>query len=380
MVIGGMLSVLGASIAHQIYLGANTRRRSFLRRPGAEIPVFDARQIGLIGYAEARRAEMLELRDACIGPITPLARPLVSAADKLARRWLANAAHSRIGELDTIARIAESAGVYLLNASYDFGCTTLASPDADDGVPRLLRTLDWPYDGLGALLDIVQQRGEAGEFLNLTWPGAVGVLTAMAPGRFAATINQAPLRRFTRADWSISLDFARTLWNTWNNVRDEPAMHLLRRVFETAPDYQTALTLLAEGRIARPAIFTLVGVKPGESCVIERTEEQAHVRNGIASAANAWRYGNFDGNWEGRGGEDGDLRGDSARRSADIEAFAGRATGHFDWVKPPILNSLTRLAVEMSPATGRLRAQTYESPDGDEAEPYSRLHDQAWPA
>ena len=42
-------------------------------------------------------------------------------------------------------------------------------------------------------------QGPAGEFFNITWPGFVGALTAMAPWRFAAAINQAPLWRRTRA-------------------------------------------------------------------------------------------------------------------------------------------------------------------------------------
>ena len=84
------------------------------------------------------------------------------------------------------------------------GCCTAPMPSAArrwpmkaaDG-PVLRRTLDWPFPGLGRLVEVTRQRGAAGDFLNVTWPGFAGVLTAVAPGRFAASINQAPMRRRT---------------------------------------------------------------------------------------------------------------------------------------------------------------------------------------
>ena len=51
-------------------------------------------------------------------------------------------------------------------------------------------------------------RGAAGEFINVSWPGYAGTLTASAPGRFAAAINQAPLRRRTRKPWLRPYDLA----------------------------------------------------------------------------------------------------------------------------------------------------------------------------
>ena len=85
------------------------------------------------------------------------------------------------------------------------GCCTAPMPSAarpwrmkaDEG-PVLRRTLDWPFPGLGRLVEVARQRGAAGDFLSVTWPGFAGLLTAVAPGRFAASINQAPMRRRTR--------------------------------------------------------------------------------------------------------------------------------------------------------------------------------------
>jgi hypothetical protein len=55
----------------------------------------------------------------------------------------------------------------------------------EDGVPWLARTLDWPFPG-SAPYRVARMRGAAGDFINVTWPGYAGTLTASAPGRFAA--------------------------------------------------------------------------------------------------------------------------------------------------------------------------------------------------
>ncbi|SFK36175.1 hypothetical protein [Methylorubrum salsuginis] len=49
-----------------------------------------------------------------------------------------------------------------------------------------------------------------------------------------------------------------------------------------------------------------------------------------------------------------------------IESWAGRAGAPFEWVKPPILNAMTRLAVEADPARGTFRAVGYEAAPGEE--------------
>ena len=44
----------------------------------------------------------------------------------------------------------------------------------------LVRTLDWPFTGLGRYVAVARMQGECGDFLSVTWPGYVGALTAMA--------------------------------------------------------------------------------------------------------------------------------------------------------------------------------------------------------
>jgi hypothetical protein len=57
----------------------------------------------------------------------------------------------------------------------------------------------------------------------------------------------------------------------------------------------------------------------------------------------------------------------SRTRRAQIAAWNGQfADGAFGWVTPPILNSQTRLAVELCPARGILRVIGYERVEGQE--------------
>ena len=64
----------------------------------------------------------------------------------------------------------------------------------------------------------------------------------------------------------------------------------------------------------------------------------------------------------------------SSKRRLALAAWTGRfESGGFDWVVPPVLNPFTRIAVEMCPAKGVLRALGYESsPDADFPEPVTQ--------
>ena len=154
--------------------------------------------------------------------------PLLMLGDRLSRRWLERNRNPYLYEIESFAEILETRGVVALNLSYEYGCTSGAWK-TDDSV-SLLRVLDWPVSHLGKQVMLVLQSGKAGEFYNLTWPGISGVFTAMAPGRFCAALNQAPMRRHLRGfvgDWITNL----------MQMRKEtglPPAHLLRQVFEQA--------------------------------------------------------------------------------------------------------------------------------------------------
>jgi hypothetical protein len=76
---------------------------------------------------------------------------------------------------------------------------------------------------------------------------------------------------------------------TWQ-IRFCPPDHLLREVFEICRDFGEARHRLETVPIARPVIFTLIGCKRGERCVIERTEEGFATRDEDTSAANDWMH------------------------------------------------------------------------------------------
>ena len=217
-----------------------------------------------------RRRSGAALRDECVAWLPRAGRTMLPAIDAITRRWLQRSASPYVGEIATIATTLGYSGIWFLNGCYEWGCTALACEQ--DGAPWLARTLDWPFPGLGRYLEVARMQGPAGDFDNVGWPGYVGALTASAPGRFAAAINQAPLRRRTRHPWLRPYDMALNAARTWR-IRFIPPDHLLRNVFETCASYGEARHRLETTPIARPVIYSLVGCEAGERCVIERTEE-----------------------------------------------------------------------------------------------------------
>lgn len=277
-------------------------------------------------------------------------RVALRTGDAISRRWLGLRDRTHREEIDRIAGLIGRPGAYYFNVSYEWGCTTGVATCSRSGTPRLVRVLDWPTGGLGRHVVAAQVQGSAGPWVTLTWPGYTGVLQAMAPGRFAAAINQAPMESPLGL---LPLDWAVNRVRVWRTDAPPPA-RLLRRVFETARNYAEALEQIRDAPIAAPAIFSLVGMAPDETCVIERRVGTAHVIPGPASAANDWQ----------RSGWRGHSRGEnSPARREDMAGHAEGAHDTFDWLEPPIRNDFTRLALIAEPATGRLAAQGYE-PEG----------------
>ena len=328
------------------------------------IRMVDARRDPL---AVADPAAVRALRDTVFGRFTPVLKTVLPAADRIARRWLARSASPYLAELDAMAARTGVAGIYAINISYEYGCTTLARADAPERPPTLRRTLDWPFLGLGRAAIVARRAGAAGEFLDVTWPGAVGTLTALAPGRFAASINQAPLLRRTRAEPFRAVDYVRNLVQTLSRERGMPPLHLLRQVCETAAGFAEALDMLVRVELARPVLFTLVGCGPDEIAVIERCEREATVHLGAGSVANDWREARS--GWEPRPCALADRRLDSVTRCATIEAAATGSTEPFGWVVPPVRNWNTRLAVEANAGEGWMRVLGFEPCNAVDAAP-----------
>ena len=330
----------------------------------SEIPIIDLRDGGPPRHCAQRAPQARALRDACLGFLPRAVAPLIPALDLAARRWLHRARSPYLHEIGRIAATLDFSGVWLLNASYQWACTALAVEQ--DGVPWLVRTLDWPFHGLGRYAEVAHMRGSCGDFFSVTWPGYVGALTAMAPARFAACINQAPMRRRTAHRWLRPFDFAVNTRAVWRSVDLMPPDQLLRLAFECCEDFAAARHMLETTPVARPVIYLLVGCAANQRCVIERTETAFTTREDDTSAANDWvpcRPG-----WEGRIGTRrfltssfADAAGYSRARRESLKGWDGAvASPSFDWVREPVLNPYTRLAVAMCPATGILRALGYD--------------------
>jgi len=275
-------------------------------------------------------------------------------SDKRSHKWLSRNANPYLYEIESFAEILRTSGVYGLNLSYEWGCTS--GVFRNSGSVSMLRVLDWPFPQLGRHVMVVLQSGKAGEFFNLTWPGVSGVYNAMAPGRFSATINLAPMRVHNlgfAGDW-----FKNRLIADKQNAL--PPAHLLRQVMEQAENYETAKKMLSETRIAVPAIFILAGTNEGEGCVIERLENTAeilelsasqqlttsnHFRSSLSMVGLGWRPREPDS--EGR-----------YKQSCAIHAHD--LVDHFDWLRSPVINQFTRLCVVMDASQRRLAVQGFE--------------------
>jgi hypothetical protein len=312
--------------------------------PLPTIPLIDLGRGGPVALIDRAPAQLKGLLNDCE---RHYGRPLLRLGDAVTRRWLAGRELPYAAELATIVARVGRPGTTMLNFSYEWSCTCGVGPDPGQQGSRLLRTLDWPTRGLGRNVVVARQEGATGVYYNATWPGFVGVLTAMAPGRFSAAINQPPMARRTPLmplDWLIGRS---SIWN----AEGLPPAHLLRQVFEECATYAEAMAMLRDAPLCAPVFFTLSGAAADEGCVIERLPAEARVHAAPTSIANHWR--GFD--------RPGHARGDqSEERVAAMDRLRRVAPNDLSWLAPPILNPTTRIAAVMNAAGATLVLQGWE--------------------
>ncbi len=324
-----------------------------------DIPLLELGDAGPVELARREKPRALALiRETrrSYGIASDLPSPLLlRLGDRLAKRWLLKNNDPYFHEIEAMAQILGVPGIFALNLSYEWGCTSgvYATPHG----PTLLRILDFVYDGLGRHVLVVRQQAPAGDYLNLTWPGTSGIIQASAPGRFAAALNLAPMRKhglLLAGDWAQN----RRLMLRSGGM---PPAHLLRKVFEEAPDYATAKTWLSETPVCVPCIFILAGVREGEGVIIERLEHEAHLRE-LGSHDRVTIANHFMGTFaeQDKGWRPREI--DSAGRQAQSEALdnAGLSRSDFDWIAYPMRNAMTRLMLKANAHTGEILAQGYE--------------------
>ncbi len=181
-----------------------------------------------------------------------------------ATRRIARLIHMRTGNRfrDEVRSAADKAGldwrdVTLANVSYDLalaylGCSTIALPTRFG--PVLARNMDWwPEDLLARATYKINYCDQNGPRLTVAgWPGAVGLVTGMSRNGFAIALNAV-----MSAEGLDKLGY--------------PVLLHLRRVLEDASDFEAALDMLSEPRLAMSGLITLVGTENDQRVVVERT-------------------------------------------------------------------------------------------------------------
>jgi hypothetical protein len=152
-----------------------------------------------------------------------------------------------------------------------------------------------------------------------------------------------------------------------------PGTHLLRQVFERAPDYDSAVEMLADERVrlAMPTLFTLAGTEPDEGCVIEgfgrarRLHRSADTQNGALGVANQWLSTDLRGNARnhavGTGSGTTAEENNRIRRKAITRLQSGDFRGAAD-LDEPVLNSHTVMVVTASARHGEMTVEGLEAP------------------
>ena len=306
------------------------------------IPLETGSPLDLVRRHPARARAMAQAAAETFGTASRLAVAAVGpAADRASRAWLQRQNNPYLPEIDAMAAILGIRGVHALNVCFEWGCTGGIWPSPDG--PVLRRVLDWPFPRLGESTVVAWQAEE--RFFNIGWPGLAGLFQGLAPGRFAAAINQAPMRRHRRGfvgDWLTNRVAVK-------NNKALPPAHLLRSIFETSPDYASAKKQLCQTPLAVPAIFLLAGIHHGEGCVIERTETAYAIREmgaGHVSAANHFEA--LTGLWRPRPI-------DSAGRAACARGLKAHAGAHdFSWFTAPVANINSRLIFNAAAGSGAL--------------------------
>jgi hypothetical protein len=306
------------------------------------IPLETGNPLDLVQRHPARARAMARAAVETFGAASQLAASALGpTADRLSRQWLARQDNPYLAEIDQMAALLGIRGVHALNVCFEWGCTGGVWPSPQG--PLLRRVLDWPFPRLGESLMVAHQPQE--QFFNIGWPGLAGLFQGLAPGRFAAAINQAPMRRHGRGfvgDWFTNRVAVKT-------NRGLPPAHLLRSIFEHAADYAAAKKQLCETPVAVPAIFLLAGTRDGEGCVIERIENQYAVRemgDGAVCAANHFEA--LTGLWRPRPI-------DSAGRAVCARGLAtAPGLDDFSWFGAPIANINSRLVFNASARQGGL--------------------------
>lgn len=339
-----------------------------------EIPVLDVAAHASVDLCRYDLDRVYALMRSALGRRSHFILPyVVELVDRISHGWLARQADSYLDEIRHVARLLGRPGAFFLNAVYEWSCSTSVGPEPSGEGARMIRVLDWGLAGLGRHVVIACHPSEHGPFYNATWPGYAGVVNAMAPGRFCAAINQAPRMPVLGIPGLDAMIMRSRIFVARDTIL---ASHLLRRVFESAPDYAAAVDMLTSSSIAlaAPALFTLSGIAPEEGCVIEafgrerRIHRSVDAPRAILGVANQWLSPDLKGRARNESVTVAPAltpeANNAMRRAIISDLQAGEFRGSRDLVEP-VLNSQTVMVVTANAATGQLAVEALDPLPGE---------------
>ena len=248
-----------------------------LGSPPGERWIASTRQTG--DQLQALVSDLLASIGEWLAGIPRMLRPLVKAAlggaTHVGGHMIGTVARWCGGEYEReIASIARTAGlpypqVLLANLIYDLsqlnnrwsaiagklrhpaGCCSSYSCVLPDGSPVLARNMDWDLpESIGRHTMVYRFHRGRDHYLSVGVVGLVGVLSAMRPGHWAVTLNQAPAER-------LGINY--TQW---------PATQRLRAVCDQLGSYRRLMSGLQEFRSMSPFFAHVVGVRPRQQVVV----------------------------------------------------------------------------------------------------------------
>ena len=319
------------------------KRQKRKRQRGPAVPLIDVGEDGFDRVAQAYPKRLRALHDLASRKLTAKG---LGFAENLCRKWASKAQVPYRLELDGVSQALNGEpGTYVINLGFEMACTTAYCPD-EEGGQRLLHTMDWKLDNLGRMMVAARRHAPAGLWVNITWPGYIGCLQGVAPGRFAAAINHAPING--KGPGFLAWPMSKMKWYGQKGI---PPALLLRKVFDECESFDEAVEMIEKTPICYPAIFSLLGVEDGEFSIIERTETAKSTQKRAPAVTNHWLNKEFGGTVTAYQSEE---------RLVAMKSRINAGVSGDEWLVHPVLNTETRLAVDLNPATGRMRVRGYQ--------------------
>lgn len=181
--------------------------------------------------------------------------------------------------------------LFLVNIIYEIsgGCTSFVAIDCEDSCPIHGRTLDWPTNFLAKYsIHFIWTRNNEVLFHSVGWPGYVGVLTGVKPGRFAISLNaryphtlaspwacrKAALLNAKANTEMIDGEWLTSAWQRLSSALSPNAWingNLIRHLLETqGTTFESAARTCTTSRLCVASYFIISGTMPTEGTIISR--------------------------------------------------------------------------------------------------------------